>query len=382
MFSRFGPYHVARLEAAGGFFRQKGVEIVGIEIAGSDSTYAWERTEGATDFRRVALFESMAFQDVPRGNIRRAVRDVLEIERPEAVALPGWSNPGALAGLAWCNRNGACAILMSETSRHDFRRRWWREQLKKRIVKRFNAALVGGGTQAEYARELGVDPGRIFTGYDAVDNAYFTSGAGSARADAGVLRKRYGLPSSYFLASGRFVPKKNLTVLLDAFAQYRNTAGNDAWDLVLCGDGPMKAELLSRTERLGLGDAVLMPGFIQYDELPVYYGLAKAFVHVSTTEQWGLVVNEAMASGLPVIVSDRCGCAPELVESGVNGFIVDPCDVRAVAGLMAGFAGGDQDLQAMGGRSRRIVDKCSPEAFARGLWQAAVSGDRIGSCHE
>ena len=98
-----------------------------------------------------------------------------------------------------------------------------------------------------------------------------------------------------------------------------------------------------------LAGDVILAGFKQYDELPAYYGLASAFVHASTTEQWGLVVNEAMASGLPVLVSDRCGCAPDLVEDGVNGFTFDPYDVEALAGLMQRVAAmTDERRQAMG----------------------------------
>jgi glycosyltransferase involved in cell wall biosynthesis len=83
------------------------------------------------------------------------------------------------------------------------------------------------------------------------------------------------------------------------------------WDLVLLGDGPLKADLCRLIDDLRIRNRVLMPGFKQYEELPAYYALARAFVHASATEQWGLVVNEASASGLPVIVSNRCGCVPE-----------------------------------------------------------------------
>src|SRR5207244_4064698 len=102
---------------------------------------------------------------------------------------------------------------------------------------------------------------------------------------------------------------KNLPRLLEAFAGYRRLAGDAAWELVLLGDGPLRPELVALLKDLELDGHVLLPGFKQYDELPAYYGLAGAFIHASTTEQWGLVVNEAMASGLPVLVSDRCGCA-------------------------------------------------------------------------
>ena len=144
---------------------------------------------------------------------------------------------------------------------------------------------------------------------------YFAEQAANVRA---IWPKRsahsLGLPERYFLASARFVPKKNLLRLLEAYAGYRRRAGADAWHLVLLGDGELRGDIERRSALPDLAGAVILPGFRQYDELPAYYGLARAFVHASTTEQWGLVVNEAMAAGLPVLVSDRCGCAPDLVE--------------------------------------------------------------------
>ncbi len=94
-------------------------------------------------------------------------------------------------------------------------------------------------------------------------------------------------------------------------------------------------------------------------------------MHASTTEQWGLVVNEAMASGLPVLVSERCGCASDLVKPGANGFTFDPCDVEALAGLMERVAAmPDEQRRAMGGVSQCIIARWGPERFAEGLMQA------------
>ena len=120
-----------------------------------------------------------------------------------------------------------------------------------------------------------------------------------------------------------------------------------------------------------LAGAVVLPGFRQYDELPAFYGLAGAFVHASTTEQWGLVVNEAMAAGLPVIVSGRCGCAPDLVRNGVNGFTFDPEDVEELAGLMQRMAAmRDGQRVAMARAGQRIIADWGPQRFADGLLQA------------
>ena len=95
-----------------------------------------------------------------------------------------------------------------------------------------------------------------------------------------------------------------------------------------------------------------MPGFKQYHDLPAYYGLAGAFVHTSTVEQWGLVVNEAMAAGLPVLVSRNCGCAADLVQDGVNGFAFDPLDGDRMAALLTKVAGLSADEPRRHGRGK------------------------------
>ena len=133
-------------------------------------------------------------------------------------------------------------------------------------------------------------------------------------------------------------------MLIRAYARYRRLADsredgqrakdNRPWDLVLLGDGPLKADICRLISDFRLHGHVHLRGFIQYRELPAYYALADAFVHASTTEQWGLVVNEAMATGLPVIVSNRCGCVPDLVAEGKNGFTFDPGSVESLAKLM------------------------------------------------
>src|SRR5262249_43481894 len=146
------------------------------------------------------------------------------------------------------------------------------------------------------------------------------------------------LPAHYFLACSRFTPKKNLAGLLEGYALYRQTAGKAAWSLVIAGEGELKNELLALRDRLRLGDKGQFAGHKSYHELPTYYGLASAFVHASTTEQWGLVVNEAMASGLPVLVSERCGCVGDLVQPGINGFLFDPSSPGAIAEAMEKIA--------------------------------------------
>ena len=257
----------------------------------------------------------------------------------------------------------------------------------------YSAALVGGKRHVEYLVELGMPRDRIFTGYDVVDNDYFRRRAEEVRSHKSEFRKQYGLPENYFLASARFIEKKNLLGLISAYAEYRSSAfakvtadkevshGSSPWDLVLLGDGPLRETLNTQLSTLNLHPHVHLPGFKGYDELPVYYALAKAFVHASTTEQWGLVVNEAVASGLPVIVSDRCGCVPELVNG--NGFTFDPFAEHELAERLLRLALlPDDERKSLGDASCKIAANFASDRFGEGLEQAAqlaLSHPRQGS---
>jgi len=133
-------------------------------------------------------------------------------------------------------------------------------------------------------------------------------------------------------------------------------------------------------ERYGRAGGVLwLPGFRQIGELPRFYAGAGCFIHASTTEQWGLVVNEAMACGLPAIVSERCGCARDLVKDGVNGFRFDPWNVEQLAALMTKVAAPGFPRADFGEASRRIVADFGPERFARGLKAAASHAVKKGA---
>jgi glycosyltransferase involved in cell wall biosynthesis len=112
--------------------------------------------------------------------------------------------------------------------------------------------------------------------------------------------------------------------------------------------------------------------FAQIDDLPAYYALAECLVLPSTLEPWGLVVNEAMASGLPVIVSQLCGCFPDLVEGGGNGFSCDPYDVAGLADRFAAMARLEPGArERMGHLSRLIIQRFSPQLWAQSLAQCA-----------
>jgi glycosyltransferase involved in cell wall biosynthesis len=259
---------------------------------------------------------------------------------------------------------------MSETNGHDSPSTWWKEAIKRAFVAHCGAALVGGAWHRDYLTSLGMSPGKVLDGYDVVDNRHFQTGAEAARKDPGRTRASLNLPSDYFLACARFEPKKNLHRLIEGYGAYVRQIGPHPWKLVIAGDGLLRPELEELTRGQRLEDQVLFRGAVDYQELPAFYGLAKAFVHASTTEQWGLVVNEAMAAGLPVLVSQRCGCVSELVKDGNNGFTFDPWKVDEITEKLLQMHSNPLMLQSMSEQSLDLIMNWGPERFARNLQRA------------
>ncbi len=362
---RLGPYHLARLNAA-----NRLAAITAIEFSLRDDTYAWDLCTDKARFSRITLFKDKPISMQPRRVVAKRVRAVLEALCPHVVVISGWDAPASLTALTWCLETKTSTVMMSESQQQDEPRVWWKEALKGRIVQLSDAGFVGGTPHKAYLNILGMPEELIFTGCDVVDNEYFAQGAESARRNAADLRKQYDLPERYFLVSSRFVQKKNLSRVLQAYARYLKNSEDKQWKLIFLGDGPFKGQIINLREELRLNEMVLLPGFAQYPDLPVYYGLAGAFILASTSEQWGLVVNESMASGLPVLVSSSCGCAPDLVKEGTNGFMFNPYDVEGLSHHLSHVANDESLRNAMGAAGCEIIAGWSPELFAQNLKSA------------
>jgi 1,2-diacylglycerol 3-alpha-glucosyltransferase len=375
VFHHIGPYHHARLNAAA-----DGLTVTGVEWS-AKAYDAWGAGHTPARYQKLSLFSEATDRYPPKRELHRAFWWALEQARPDVVAVNGWNNFGSLIAANCCLRRGLPVIVMSESARKDEARTSWKEMIKRRIVDLYAAALVGGQRHVEYLVELGMPRERIFTGYDVVDNEYFRQRSEEIRSQRSEVRQKYSLPENYFLASARFIEKKNLPGLIRAYAEYRRKSEisnqqsaisnqNSPWDLVLLGDGPLKTDLCHLISDLRLDRHVHLPGFKSYNELPIYYGLARAFVHASTSEQWGLVVNEAIASGLPVIVSERCGCAPELVQD--NGFTFDPTNEHELAVQLLKVAMlSQEERNQLAEASYRIAVNFAPKCFGEGLEDAA-----------
>ncbi len=303
-------YHVARFRALAEHPSIRG-QVSGLELVGGSGVHQDMvfRSADRGQLPIQTLLPAAGWSEAKQSRMARLVWRKLDELDPEVVLVPGYYTAPALAAAVWAKRRNRKAILMTETTRDDHERVWWKEATKGRLIRTlFDAAIAGGNRHIAYLQELGFPASRIGCYYDVVDNDFFRRGA--ARSRRTETPAQFQLPDRYFLYVGRLAAEKNLEALIRSFAAARARGSQSS--LVLVGDGPLRRRLEGQVQAAGLESWVLFTGLKSTAEILPYYAFASAFVLPSRQEPWGLVVNEALAAGLPVIVSNRCGTAPAI----------------------------------------------------------------------
>ncbi len=411
LWAQYGPYHYARVAA---LQKLAGAgKVHAIELANQTSWYDWNRAEEKVDLITLcpgAVVENLTFWQV----FCRARRKFAELKLQVCI-LPSYSPKQSLAALLAAKSLGIRTVMMNESHAGTARAAGLAALVKRQLVGLFDAALVGGAPQKRYFNALGLAQEKIFIGYDAVDNDFFAQRTEEVRSQKSEVRTQYQLPEHYFLSLGRFVAKKNLPVLIRAYRKCLDSDRNNQTHLVMVGSGAEEPKLRALCQELKLPvydktavesgkrkaegrnepPGVHFYGFRQIEENPVFYALADAFILPSLHEEWGLVVNEAMASGLPVVVSKTAGCAEDLLKLGrlpvpvqlsanlngrlsrlagrirQNGFVFSPKSIESLADALIFLAGAPGIRQQMGKASRECVSQFSCENFARNALLAA-----------
>lgn len=369
LFTNYGPYHIARIQAFHQACCDIGWSVTGIELSRFEAEYPWRSHLAHLPFPIHSVIQDQEIEQVPLTRLIPDLYQLLGQINPDVIAISGYARPAMLATLAWSRWHGKPTILFSETTAADAPRSPLKEHLKSWLVNQYQAALAGGQPQKRYLMNLGMKESAIAPGYDIVGNDTFHPDR--------IRSLPRPIDRPYFLTINRFVQKKNLPFVINAYAAYRQMAGDAAWDLALCGDGELRSSLEHQVRSLALEAHVHLPGFLQQEELLPYFAHAGCFIHASTHEQWGLVVNEAMAAALPVLVSNRCGCFEDLVIEGHNGFGFEPDNLQMLTQLMHKLSTGAVDLTALGQAALAHIQQFSPDYFAQGLIQAveyAMSG--------
>jgi len=294
--------------------------------------------------------------------VARALADA----KPDIILCGGYSYLASWRALIWARQRHVPFLLWSESNLQDARRgRFLVEFLKREFLDRCSGFVVPGISAREFLRAHHMQDERIFTAVNAVDNEFFSSAAASVRQNADRLRADYGLPKRYFLFTGRLVREKGVFELLSAYAKLDQLVREQV-GLIFVGDGPARRALESEAASVSCG-VITFVGFVQREQLAAYYALAEMLVLPTYTDTWGLVVNEAMACGLPVILSQAAGCAADLVTEDGNGKIVPPREVSSLVSAMQCLASDQARTATMGANSEKRIAAFSPQEWSNGI---------------
>lgn len=295
------------------------------------------------------------------------IADIVSSRRFDVWMINGWRVKSEWQAIQSCWREQVPMFIRGDSNllaRRSFARRAATHILHRRWIPRFSCYLTVGRLNEQYYEHFGADRSRFVPVRHFVDNAWFSAQASAARANVAEIRRRWGISpnSTVFLFVGKFAPHKRP---LDAILAFE-TACKSGLDmhLLMVGDGALRArcEEYARVARI----PVTFAGFLNQTSMPTAYASADVLVLPSTAaETWGLVVNEAMASGVPTIVSAAVGCGPDLVTAGETGQIFPVGDWRALARILVSYAS-----------SRDLVTSHSQAARHR------VSGYSVGSAVE
>ncbi len=218
----------------------------------------------------------------------------------------------------------------------------------------YDGVLAIGSANQDYYRAMGVPERKISLFPYSVDNDRLIAASTLDPDQRAEVRQRFeiDLDRPAILYASKFQARKYPDDLIRACAALQ--AEGLAFNLVLAGAGEMDAEL--RALAASFPDLkTVFTGFVNQSELPRLFGACDAFVLQSRDEPWGLIVNEAMCAGLPVVVSKEVGCVKDIVREGVNGFAIPAQDVGALTSALRTLLLDPAKLKAMGSASRDII---------------------------
>lgn len=336
LFAQFAAYHIDRCQAVARRLEGR-AEVLAVEVATTSATYAWEASGEVVGARKITLFPGASYDAIAWP--RRLWAQLRALWRCDTVLIGIGYNQIDVILLSWLlTLLGVRVVVLSESKFDDKPRKVSKELAKALILAPYSAAIVGGRRHVDYFRFLGFTRRRVIPGYDTV-------GVERIRAMGGGVLAPAGKPFAErnFIFVGRFVDKKNLVELVEGFAIYAKAAGTKARRLVLIGSGQEEAAIKAAAAAHGVIALIEFPGFLGAEEVAVRLSGGLALVLPSVEEQWGLVVNEALAFGLPVIASPAVGSGDALVRNLQNGFVVELGAPEGIAAAMTAL-GQDETL--------------------------------------
>jgi 1,2-diacylglycerol 3-alpha-glucosyltransferase len=347
IWNRIGDYHAARFNALEKEHGEGRVFIA--DLGGNDSLYKWKNP-----LQNHPSYFSLSDKPVETEDSAERLRRFKKIVRENKITclgLAGYGQAEYRKMLLWCWMNGISVVLFAES--------WYPgkgilDLMKGSVLRQACRGFLVSGERAKahFHQRLGIPTNRIQIPYSVVDNQHFLG-----------VNPDYN--AKKLLCVARFSPEKNLPNLVKAF----KTSGIDklGWTLELVGGGPQKKEIAADFQN---DKSLIFKEWVSYEDLPQLYASASFFILPSLFEPWGLVVNEAMSAGLPVAVSNECGCAPDLVPD--SSFHFPANDLQKLEDLLKTIAGmSPEKLRHLGESNRQLIQSFSPKTWAEAFLSLA-----------
>ena len=276
----------------------------------------------------------------------------------DLVVIAGWAVFAAQAAILWCRLHQVPYVLNAENHLLE-RRPSWVKSVKglilPRVIPQAAGMLVSGSLAREHALYYGARADRVVVFPNTPDVPKFAAAADRLRPDRNAIRARFGIGENEVavLQVGRLIPVKGVDILISAVGLAQRGV-SEPIRVVLAGEGPERDALGALAAREGV--LLTLVGQVEGAELISLYVAADLFALLSLRETWGIVVNEAMACGLPLVLSSAVGAAGDLLVPGGNGMLVEPGDRIGTASAISSLAVSPQVRDQFGRRSRVLVD--------------------------
>ena len=357
VWENFGPTHADRCEAVAARFAGKRA-VIGIELAGRSHTYDWQ-PEARAGFAKRTLFPATTIDGV--GWLNRAARTVRACLAARDIFFCHYEHKATFLSALVLRAAGRRVYVMNDSKFDDKPRVFWRERAKRVLNLPYLGGIAAGARSKDYMRRLGVPAGRIFGFYDNISVARIRRLAKAPTAPEGAP-----FETRHFTIVARLVPKKNLLTAIASFALYCKAVPSPR-PLIIVGSGPMEAEIRARIAELGLQERVRLTGFLESEGVCEILSRTLALLMPSTEEQFGIAALEAIAMGVPVIVSENCGVRDCFVRDGVNGFVVEASDAARIASLLALMGSDEARWRAMAASCADFANDGDAARFAESV---------------
>ena len=310
-----GDYNMDRAEAVARALGDDS-KVILFEVATRSRVYDWPECRPSDLVERITLFPSKLVEDVGEFATAWALLRAIFKSGARNVFLTGYEHPGRFAVASLLKLLGRPLVLVLDSKFDDKPRSLWRELLKRVVMLPYRAGFASGARTVDYLRFLGFRKRPIETGCDTISLERMRKLAANANTD---------WQDRDFLIVARLVAKKNVAVALQAFA----AMGETRRSLRICGDGPLRDELEALAQELGIADRVVWLGSSSQEVVAGEMARALCLLLPSVEEQWGLVVNEALAFDLPILAGENVGARDMLIANHVHGFLLDPGELQA-----------------------------------------------------